>query len=120
MEPLLNPPTAGDERTTSDLEPESVPTEDLSETTESSELIDEADAPTSAADGMEPALPADPDHENLPPPETDPAMTFADLELNRAVLDAVTHAGYTHPTPIQEAVIPPALAGKDVIGQAQT
>ena len=56
----------------------------------------------------------------MPPPETDPAMTFADLKLNRAVLDALTHANYTHPTPIQEAVIPPALAGKDVIGQAQT
>ena len=47
-------------------------------------------------------------------------MTFADLKLNRAVLDALAHAKYTHPTPIQEAVIPPALAGKDVIGQAQT
>jgi ATP-dependent RNA helicase DeaD len=66
-------------------------------------------------------LPADdPDHENSPPPETDPAMTFADLKLNRAVLDALIQANYTHPTPIQEAVIPPALAGKDVIGQAQT
>ena len=66
-------------------------------------------------------LPADdPDHENMPTPETDPAMTFADLKLNRAVLDALTHANYTHPTPIQEAVIPPALLGKDVIGQAQT
>ena len=62
----------------------------------------------------------DPDHEAAPPPETDPAMTFADLKLNRAVLDALAHAKYTHPTPIQEAVIPPALAGKDVIGQAQT
>lgn len=60
------------------------------------------------------------DHENTLPPEIDPAMTFADLKLNRAVLDALAHAGYQHPTPIQEAVIPPALLGQDVIGQAQT
>jgi ATP-dependent RNA helicase DeaD len=54
------------------------------------------------------------------PPETDPAVTFADMNLIRPVFDAVTHAGYVHPTPVQEAVIPVALRGKDVIGQAQT
>jgi ATP-dependent RNA helicase RhlE len=47
-------------------------------------------------------------------------MEFKDLgllpELERAVLDA----GYTHPTPIQAATIPVALAGQDVIGCAQT
>jgi ATP-dependent RNA helicase DeaD len=73
-----------------------------------------------ADDAIEGEAAEDPDHEAKPPPETDPAMTFADLKLNRAVLDALTRAGYTHPTPIQEAVIPPALHGKDVIGQAQT
>jgi ATP-dependent RNA helicase DeaD len=62
----------------------------------------------------------DPDHETPPPPETDPAVTFAELKLIRPLLDALDHAGYTHPTPIQENVIPPALRGKDVIGQAQT
>src|SRR4029078_4854438 len=51
---------------------------------------------------------------------TDPAMTFADLKLNRAVLDALGHANYTHPTPNQEAAIPPALAGEDVLGHGQT
>jgi ATP-dependent RNA helicase DeaD len=35
-------------------------------------------------------------------------------------MDAIAHAGYLHPTPIQEAVIPPGLRGRDVIGQAQT
>ncbi|MBX9623607.1 MAG: DEAD/DEAH box helicase [Gemmataceae bacterium] len=59
-----------------------------------------------------------PEHEL--PPETDPAMTFADLQLMRPLLEAVTHAGYVHPTPVQEAVIPVAMRGKDVIGQAQT
>jgi ATP-dependent RNA helicase DeaD len=123
MEPLLNPPTDGDDRITPELEPETVPSEELDDETESpDEPPDEieVEADTSEADGKEPDPTADPDHENLPPPETDPAMTFADLKLNRAVLDAIAHAGYTHPTPIQEAVIPPALTGQDVIGQAQT
>ncbi len=54
------------------------------------------------------------------PPETDPAMTFVDMKLIRPLFDAITHAGYVHPTPVQEAVIPAAMKGQDVIGQAQT
>lgn len=54
------------------------------------------------------------------PPPVDQNVTFADLGLIRPLLDALTHAGYQHPTPIQESVIPPALRGRDVIGQAQT
>jgi ATP-dependent RNA helicase DeaD len=114
----LNPPTAGDDAFDSDLETESVPTADLSEPTDELEDLDKH-SPHIPVPVDE--LPADdPDHENMLTPETDPAMTFADLKLNRAVLDALAHANYTHPTPIQEAVIPPALLGKDVIGQAQT
>ena len=45
---------------------------------------------------------------------------FADLELNPKVLKAIEEAGYTAPTPIQEGAIPPALAGRDVLGIAQT
>ncbi|MEE8442378.1 MAG: DEAD/DEAH box helicase [Dehalococcoidia bacterium] len=33
---------------------------------------------------------------------------------------ALESVGYTSPTPIQEAVIPPVRAGQDVVGQAQT
>ncbi len=47
-------------------------------------------------------------------------MSFSELGLPRAVLDALEHAGYRHPTPIQRAVIPPALRKRDVVGQAQT
>ncbi|MDE3224491.1 MAG: DEAD/DEAH box helicase, partial [Nitrospirota bacterium] len=36
------------------------------------------------------------------------------------MLQAVTKAGYAEPTAIQARAIPPALAGKDVIGCAQT
>ena len=45
---------------------------------------------------------------------------FHDLGLASSLLAALDRAGYHKPTPIQAAVIPPALAGRDVIGQAQT
>ncbi|MFZ2099848.1 MAG: DEAD/DEAH box helicase, partial [Oricola sp.] len=46
--------------------------------------------------------------------------SFSDLGLSDKVLKAVEAAGYTVPTPIQEQAIPHALAGKDVLGIAQT
>jgi len=46
--------------------------------------------------------------------------TFADLGLSKPLLDALAHLGYERPTPIQEQAIPELLAGRDVIGQAQT
>jgi ATP-dependent RNA helicase DeaD len=137
MEQVLIPSPNGDEPNAPDLEPENVPTDKIPDSnpatpgddfalyeavdvpdeepvsdTELCEDLDDLDAESPAE--------ADPDHENAPPPETDPAMTFADLKLHRALLDALAKASYTHPTPIQEAVVPPALRGKDVIGQAQT
>ena len=50
----------------------------------------------------------------------EPATGFHDLNLNPALLDAIRHAQYVTPTPIQAALIPHALDGRDVIGQAQT
>src|SRR5215831_9707768 len=47
-------------------------------------------------------------------------MSFVDLGLSDKVLAAVTSAGYTDPTPIQEQAIPHVLAGRDVLGIAQT
>src|ERR687894_1020250 len=46
--------------------------------------------------------------------------TFADLRLSEAVLKALRDVGYESPSPIQEQAIPELLAGRDVIGQAQT
>ena len=46
--------------------------------------------------------------------------SFTDLGLSPKVLSAVEAAGYTTPTPIQLGAIPPALAGRDVLGIAQT
>ena len=48
------------------------------------------------------------------------ALTFSDLGLSPKVLSAVVDAGYTIPTPIQAGAIPHALAGKDILGIAQT
>lgn len=45
---------------------------------------------------------------------------FADLGLAPAVLKAVDEIGYEDPSPIQAAAIPPLLAGRDLLGQAQT
>jgi ATP-dependent RNA helicase RhlE len=47
-------------------------------------------------------------------------MQFSELGLHEAVLRAVSEQGYTEPTPIQAAAIPPVLEGGDVIGIAQT
>ncbi len=45
---------------------------------------------------------------------------FAALGLSAPVLAALRDVGYESPSPIQEQAIPPLLAGRDVIGQAQT
>ncbi|MBL8700409.1 MAG: DEAD/DEAH box helicase [Alphaproteobacteria bacterium] len=47
-------------------------------------------------------------------------MSFQDLGLGPDVLRAVADAGYTEPTPIQRQAIPQVLAGRDVLGCAQT
>jgi ATP-dependent RNA helicase RhlE len=47
-------------------------------------------------------------------------VPFSKLGLATKVLDGVTAAGYTDPTPIQLRAIPLILAGRDVIGSAQT
>lgn len=47
-------------------------------------------------------------------------MTFNDLKIIPAILKALTKENYTLPTPIQEQAIPAVLAGKDLLGCAQT
>ena len=47
-------------------------------------------------------------------------MSFQPLGLDANILHAVREAGYTEPTPIQTAAIPPIIAGHDLIGIAQT
>ncbi len=47
-------------------------------------------------------------------------MPFQKLSLIEPLLRAVRKQGYTTPTPIQEKAIPPLLAGRDLMGIAQT
>src|SRR5271169_5452658 len=47
-------------------------------------------------------------------------MGFSQLGLSPEVLQAVSDAGYTTPTPIQEQAIPHVQRGRDVLGCAQT
>jgi ATP-dependent RNA helicase DeaD len=48
------------------------------------------------------------------------SVTFKDLSLIQPVLKSLEEVGYEVPTPIQAATIPLVLAGRDVLGQAQT
>ena len=47
-------------------------------------------------------------------------MNFDQFGLDSRLMQGVRAAGYDTPTPIQTAAIPPALAGHDLIGTAQT
>ncbi|TAJ52864.1 MAG: DEAD/DEAH box helicase [Nevskiaceae bacterium] len=47
-------------------------------------------------------------------------MSFAELGLNQALLNAVSREGYTTPTPIQQRAIPVVLEGHDLLAAAQT
>lgn len=49
-----------------------------------------------------------------------PKTTFEDLKLSEPLLRAVRSEGYTQPTPIQLQAIPHVLAGRDLLGCAQT
>jgi len=47
-------------------------------------------------------------------------MTFQEFKFHPAIAACVTAAGYTTPTPIQAQAIPAVMAGRDVMGLAQT
>lgn len=47
-------------------------------------------------------------------------MKFADLNLSKELMQAVSGMGFEEPTPIQAKTIPLLLKGRDIIGQAQT
>jgi len=49
-----------------------------------------------------------------------PLPSFADLNLSETMLESLRVAGYENPTDIQAALIPLALDGYDVLGQART
>ncbi|WP_209026120.1 ATP-dependent RNA helicase SrmB [Mannheimia haemolytica] len=47
-------------------------------------------------------------------------MTFEELDLSPQLLKALAHKGYNRPTAIQQATIPAALEGRDLLGSAPT
>jgi ATP-dependent RNA helicase DeaD len=58
------------------------------------------------------------DSSTAPDPEQQPA--FDDLGIDKRVLRALADVGYESPSPIQAATIPALLAGRHVVGLAQT
>ena len=54
-----------------------------------------------------------------PAPPADPG-SFLELGLPEPLLRALSDVGYETPSPIQAATIPALLAGRDMVGQAQT
>src|SRR5439155_11613444 len=59
-------------------------------------------------------------HRELLPSAMQDKGPFDHLGLDPALVRAVDAIGYEAPTPIQREAIPPILAGRDVIGTAQT
>ncbi|MFP5246130.1 MAG: DEAD/DEAH box helicase, partial [Thermoanaerobaculia bacterium] len=47
-------------------------------------------------------------------------QTFSSLGVSPEIIATIEKIGFVHPTPIQAAVIPTALTGREVIGLAQT
>ncbi|MGL4465643.1 MAG: DEAD/DEAH box helicase [Planctomycetia bacterium] len=52
--------------------------------------------------------------------ETEHQATFEEMPLGPTILQTLKKLGYHHPTPIQAALIPKAIEGLDIMGQAQT
>ncbi len=50
----------------------------------------------------------------------DQTKTFADLGLRNSVMKGIESAGFKYPTKTQSLLIPPIMAGKDILGQAKT
>jgi len=58
--------------------------------------------------------------EGRPAPVFTPRYSFSDLAITDALKGAIAKRGFFAPTPIQDQSIPSILAGKDVIGLANT
>ena len=93
-------------------------------------IAGEADAATPPAPEPEPQHAPEPEHEPEPQREPEPDHDadapevpddgFAALGLEPKILKALKELGYEKPSPIQAETIPALLAGRDVVGLAQT
>ncbi|MBD0864038.1 DEAD/DEAH box helicase [Gordonia sp. zg691] len=73
----------------------------------------------STSDQGEHSTPADP-AATAPSGADSAGGSFDDLDIHPKVRAAITDVGYETPSPIQAATIPPLMAGRDVVGLAQT
>ena len=69
-------------------------------------------------DGHRP--PAEPLQTAVPQAASQHEITFDSLNLHPDLLRGIHDLGFIRPTPIQAQAIPPVMAGRDVIGCAQT
>ncbi len=77
--------------------------------------------PPTSADGAPPAPAEALNYTVVAPREIfDKSVTFEQLGLRNSLLKGLKEMGFEHPTDIQAKLIPPALLGKDLIGQART
>ncbi|MFF2045369.1 DEAD/DEAH box helicase [Kitasatospora sp. NPDC058170] len=53
-------------------------------------------------------------------PARPPVTSFAELDLPKGILSALTREGVTEPFPIQGATLPDSMAGRDVLGRGRT
>ncbi|WP_026410294.1 DEAD/DEAH box helicase [Actinomyces dentalis] len=105
-----------DEADDVDLAPDERDPEDEDEETDDG--ADDPEIDEEDVDGHAPF--ADTGDEGADGAEPDEEVTFADLGLPVDLLRAVTDMGYVTPTDIQREAIPVLLAGRDVVGIAQT
>ena len=80
----------------------------------------DADSNDHQQDDERPKSPRNRDKGGMKADHEDEEITFADLGLPGDLLKAVTDMGFVTPTAIQKEAIPVLLAGRDVVGVAQT
>ena len=82
--------------------------------------VESSAVPAVATVEKQPSAPVAPIVISADAPSTSGEIGFRDLQLIAPIQEALEQAGYETPTPIQAATIPLLLAGRDVLGQAQT
>ncbi|MEU1436989.1 DEAD/DEAH box helicase [Streptomyces sp. NPDC005786] len=111
--------------------------ENVDNTVESAELIEDAEAVVAeSADSVETvetdapsaeqadtdtvAVTEQADTDAADQADAEPTITFAELGLPEGIVRKLAQNGVTSPFPIQAATIPDALAGKDILGRGRT
>ena len=87
----------------------------------------ETEAPEAAANNVESEQDSEPDSEQKPEHNSEKnskqdsdEVGFDELDLPEEIVRAVAKVGFETPSPIQAATIPTLMAGRDVVGLAQT